>query len=150
MKSWLIGKDPDAGKDWRREEKGTTEAEMVRMASPTQWTWVWAISGSWWWTGRPGVLQSMGLQRVGHEWATELNWCLKAYKLGSIKSEGKVSMEFGQWWRNEVMEISWHLRPRTTQCKRSGRLDHNLELIVLERTVTGDRIRVNLSLIFGC
>ena len=46
------------------------------MASPTQWTWVWAKSGSWWWTGRPGVLQSMGSQRVGHNWATELNWYL--------------------------------------------------------------------------
>ena len=43
------------------------------MASPTQWMWVWVNSGSWWWTGRPGVLQSMGLQRVGHDWA-ELNW----------------------------------------------------------------------------
>ena len=46
----------------------------VWMASPTQWTWVWVDSGSWWWTGRSGVLQFMGLQRVGHEWATELNW----------------------------------------------------------------------------
>ena len=44
------------------------------MASPTQWTWVWASSGSWWWTGRPDVLQSMGLQRVRNDWATELNW----------------------------------------------------------------------------
>ena len=44
------------------------------MASLTQWTWVWASSGSWWWTGRPGMLHSMGLQRVGHDWATELNW----------------------------------------------------------------------------
>ena len=44
------------------------------MASPTQWTWVWVNSGSWWWTGRPDVLQSMGLQRVEHNWATELNW----------------------------------------------------------------------------
>ena len=42
-------------------------------ASPTQWTWVWVNSGSWWWTGRPGMLQSMGSQRVGHDWATELN-----------------------------------------------------------------------------
>ena len=38
------------------------------MVSPTQWTWVWVNSGSWWWTGRPGVLQFMGLQRVGHDW----------------------------------------------------------------------------------
>ena len=44
------------------------------MASPTQWTEVWVNSGSWWWTGRPGVLQSMGSQRVGHDWATEMNW----------------------------------------------------------------------------
>ena len=49
------------------------------MASPTQWTWVWVDSGSWWWTGRPGVLQSMGLQRVTQDWSndrsdwTELN-----------------------------------------------------------------------------
>ena len=44
------------------------------MASLTQWTWAWASSGSWWWTGKPGVLQSVGLQRVGHDWVTELNW----------------------------------------------------------------------------
>ena len=47
-----------------------------QMASPTWWTWVWASSGSWWWTGRPGMLQSMGFQRVGHDWATELNWTM--------------------------------------------------------------------------
>ena len=44
------------------------------MASLTQWTWVWASSRSWWWRGKPGVLQSTGLQRVRHNWATELNW----------------------------------------------------------------------------
>ena len=43
------------------------------MALPTQWTWVWVNSGNWWWIGRPGLLQSMGSQRVGHDWATELN-----------------------------------------------------------------------------
>ena len=43
------------------------------MASPTRWTRVWVGSRSWWWTGRPGMLQSMGLQRVGHNWVTELN-----------------------------------------------------------------------------
>jgi len=70
--NWLIWKVPVAGKDWRWEEKGTTEDEMVGWL--TQWTWVWVNSGSWWWTGRPGMLQSMGSQRVGHDWATELNW----------------------------------------------------------------------------
>ena len=57
------------------------------MVSPTRWTWVWASSGSWWWTGRPGVLQSMGSQRVGQDWETKLNWtpiyhaCLRISKL---------------------------------------------------------------------
>ena len=45
-------------------------------ASLTQWTWVWASSRSWWWTGKPGVLQSMGSQRMGHDWVTKLNWSL--------------------------------------------------------------------------
>ena len=46
----------------------------VWMASLTWWTWVWVKSGSWWWTGRPGVLRFMGSQRVGHDWATDLVW----------------------------------------------------------------------------
>ena len=49
------------------------------MVSPTRWTWVWASSGRWWRTGKPGVLQSMGLLRVGHDWATELNWTEQLY-----------------------------------------------------------------------
>ena len=44
------------------------------MASPTWWTWVWVNSGDWWWTERTAVLQFMGSQRVGHDWANELNW----------------------------------------------------------------------------
>ena len=44
------------------------------VASPAWWTWIWASFGSWWWRGNPGVLQSMGSQSVGHDWATELNW----------------------------------------------------------------------------
>ena len=61
---------------WKRLKAGEWEGDDWRwdgwMASPTWWTWVWASSGSWWWTGMPGVLQSMGLQRVGHDWG--LNW----------------------------------------------------------------------------
>ena len=72
-KNWLIWKDPDAGKDWR-QEKGMTEDETGWIASLTQCRWVWVNSGSWWWTGRPGVLQFMGSQRVRHDWVTELNW----------------------------------------------------------------------------
>ena len=71
---WLE-KDPDAGKDWRQERKGTTEDDGW-MASPTRWTWVWVSSRRWWWIGKgkPGMLQSLGLQRLGHAWAPELNW----------------------------------------------------------------------------
>ena len=67
-KNWLLGKDPDVGKDWRQEDKGMTKDEMVGWH---RWSWVWASSGSWWWTVWPGVLQSMGLQRVRHDWVTE-------------------------------------------------------------------------------
>ena len=73
-KSWLIWRDPDAGKDWGQEDKGTTQDEMAEWPSPTRWTWVWVNSRSWWWTGRPGMLLFMGSQRVGHDWGTELNW----------------------------------------------------------------------------
>ena len=53
---------------WRR--RGWQRIRWGWMASPTHWTWVWVSSGSWWWTGKPGVLQSMGSQRAGHDWAT--------------------------------------------------------------------------------
>ena len=68
VKGWLTGKVPYDGKDWRQEEKGATWWDGW-MASPTQWTWIWASSRSWWLTGKPGVLQSMGSQRVGHDWS---------------------------------------------------------------------------------
>ena len=59
--------------DWGQEEKGTTEDEMTGWHHRL-WTWVWVNFGSWWWTGMPGMLRFMGSQRVGHNWATELNW----------------------------------------------------------------------------
>ena len=64
------------------------------MASPTQSTWVWVNCGSWWRTGRPGVLQFMGLQRVGHDWVTELNWT-ETLTLRKGKNGRKTSC--GQW-----------------------------------------------------
>ena len=64
VKSWLFGKDPDAGKDWGQDW----------MASLAEWAWVWASSRRWWRTGKPGVLQPMGSQRVRHDWTTELSW----------------------------------------------------------------------------
>ena len=70
-KSWLIGKDLDAGEDWGQEEKGTTRGWDGWMASLTQRTWVCVKSGRQWRTGKRGMLQFMGLQRVRHELATE-------------------------------------------------------------------------------
>ena len=62
---------------WERlkaEGEGDNRGWDGWMVSLTQWRWVWVDSGSWWWTGRPGMLWSMGSRRVGHDWATELNW----------------------------------------------------------------------------
>ena len=74
-KSWPIGNDPDVGKDWGQEEKGMDDRGWDGwMASLTQCIWVWVDSGSWWWTGRPGVLGFMGSQWVRHTWMTELKW----------------------------------------------------------------------------
>ena len=70
VKSRLIRKDPYARKDWGQEEKGVTGWD-VWVASQIQWTWVWANSGRWWRTGKPGMLPFMGLQRVGQDLATD-------------------------------------------------------------------------------
>ena len=73
VKNWLIWRPwcwerPKAGGE------GDDRGWDGWMAPPTRWTWLWVSSRSWWWTGRPGVLQSMGSQRVGHDWVTELNY----------------------------------------------------------------------------
>ena len=69
-KSWLIGKGPDAGKDWRAGREGDDRGWDGWMTSLTQWTWVWASSGKWWRTEKPGVLQPMGSQ----SWTPLSNW----------------------------------------------------------------------------
>ena len=87
------------------------------MVSLTQWTWVWVNSGSWWWTGRPGVLRFMGLQRVGHNWETELNWtnhskhCKEKvslvymfYLCFIIRSNPTMSQEFGGKYDGQRVE----------------------------------------------
>ena len=79
VKSWLIGKDPNAGKYWGREEKGTIEDEMMG--------WHHQLNGhGFGWTGRPGVLRFMGSQIVRHNWATELNWSFRKTKIYRLLS----------------------------------------------------------------
>ena len=65
------------------------------MASSTRWTWVWVDSGSWWWKGRPGVLWFIGSQRVGHDWATELNWTEPM--LGKIEGRRRRKWQSMRW-----------------------------------------------------
>ena len=74
VKSWLIWKDPDVGKDWGQEEKGMTELEIIRWHHRLNGHGFGVDSVSLWWTGRPGVMWFMGLQRVVYDWATELDW----------------------------------------------------------------------------
>ena len=84
------------------------------MASPTQWAWVWVNSGSWWWTGRSGVLRFMGLQRVGHDWGTELNWTegvwasLIAQLVKNLPAMQETRVLFLGWEDSLEMEMATH------------------------------------------
>ena len=81
------------------------------MASPTQWMWIWASSGRWWWTGKPGVMQSTGSQRVGHDWVTELNCfvCMIKLQLGLAPcyTYDKVLGVPGVWREKELSTSLW-------------------------------------------
>ena len=72
-KNWLTGKDPWCWERLKAGGEGDDRGWDGWMASLTQWTWVWVSSRSWWWTGKPGVRQSMESQRVRHNWASQLN-----------------------------------------------------------------------------
>ena len=99
VKSWLIWKDPDSGKDWKAGGEGDDRGWDGWMASLTEWTWVWASSGIWWWTGKPGVLQSMGSQSRTRlsDWTGWLNDHIKEHLLGLP-------------WRPVVKTSSFHCR----------------------------------------
>ena len=67
------------------------------MALPTQWTWVWVNSGSWWWTGKPGMLQSVGSQKVRHDLVSELNWNI-TYYTSVASSHLQLLLTNKRWW----------------------------------------------------
>ena len=93
-KCWLIEKDSDDWRDLGAGGEGSDRGWDGWMASLTRWTWVWVKSGSWWWTRRPGVLQFMESQRVGHDWVTELNWT-ETFKR-RFSSEYRFSFQLGK------------------------------------------------------
>ena len=91
------------------------------MASLTQWTWVWVNSGSWWWTGRPGVLRFMGSQRVGHDWATDLIWYdLRQNRKGRGKRKKSESLQHLEDWGTNDRD-RWVLIHRLTLVSHSSR-----------------------------
>ena len=104
-KSWLTGKDSDAGRDWGQEEKGMTEDEMAGWHHRLD-GWVWVNFGSWWWTGRPGVLRFIGLQIVGHNWATELNWTFFWNLLKKIRNL-KSSNQWKRILTENLLQVPW-------------------------------------------
>ena len=101
---YQTGRPSDAKRRWcweglRPGGEGDDRGWDGWMASPTQWTWVWVNSGSWWWTGRPGMLRFMGSQRVRHDWVTELNWterCLWSAREGF--QEEMLLTEVSEGW----------------------------------------------------
>ena len=118
-----------------------------RMASLTQWTWVWVNSGSWWWTGRPGMLRFMGSQRVEHDWATELNWTenqdISIYQSAWMRLNCPSPWEHGhlEWdllsspgykpWRTKIPLTpwaSWNLS--TSSCVISSLWGPNMPLVL--------------------
>ena len=113
---------------------GRRKRGRQRMALPTRWTWVWVNSGSWWWTGRPGVLQFIGLQRDGHDWVSKLNWtewliqnlslqshfltCSLQQKQKNKKGKKEIRKWFSlwfniqepnkyTWWKSSLISPSW-------------------------------------------
>ena len=82
------------------------------MVSLTQWIWVWTSSGSWWWTGKPGVLQSMGMQSARHDWATMLNWTDRYLRRRQNKEQKKLFEEI-------IAEKSPNLEKKTHSGPRS-------------------------------
>ena len=89
------------------------------MASPTRWTWVWVDSGSWCWTGRPGLLQSMGSQRVEHNWATELNWSDLALTADNPERKGSNLIYWSGLWLQEteiLLKLDYFFKRKYIYC----------------------------------
>ena len=107
VKSWVFGKDPDAGRDWRQDEKVTTGDEVAGWHHRLDGHEFELNCGSWWWTWRPGVLRFMGSQRVGHDWATELNWGIMVTAFRRTHSSMPCSQGCCSWGPDTVAGRCW-------------------------------------------
>ena len=128
VKNWLIGKDSDLGKI----EGGRRRGWDCLIVSLTQWTWVWVSSGTWWRTGKPGVLQSMGLQRVRHDWATEMNW-IDVWMWELDHTEGWAPKNWCFWTvvLGKTLETLWTARRSNQSILKDISPDYSLEELML-------------------
>ena len=108
VKNWLIGKWPWCWERLKAGGEGEDREWDGWMTSPTQWPWVWVNSRSWWWTGRPGMLRSMGSQRIGHKWATELNW-LPPFVQGEAETSVLRPLVVWLYFRDGGWKADWQL-----------------------------------------
>ena len=140
-KSWLIWKDPDAGERLKAGGEGDDRGWDGWMVSLTQWIWVWVNSGSWWWTGRPGVLQFMGLQRVGHDWVTELNWTYTYMYACMCVCVCVCMFKFGE--KNQPQKSTWQ-KERKKEKKQQTLLkvmySHNFFFLIKDREFPGSLV----------
>ena len=130
LATWYLGEELTHWKRswcWERltaGKEGDNRGQDGRMASPTQWTRVWVNSGSWQWTGRPGVLQFMGSQRIGHNWAIELNWTVYylnfiwSLKHSENEDHGIPSHHFmGNRWGNSGNSVRLYFSAFQNHCR---------------------------------
>ena len=114
------------------------------MASLPRWTWVWVNSGSWWWTGRPGVLRFMGSQRVGHDWATELNWmCICWASQVALVVKNPPTMRETRVW-SWVKKIPWRRKSLPTTVFLPGK-SHGQRSLVGYSLQDHKRVRYDLA-----
>ena len=107
MKNWLIRKDPDAGRIKGNRRRGRQRMRWLNGIT-TWWTWVWARTESWWRTGKPGMLKSLGSQRVRHNWATGLNWFgMDMYTLLYLKWLAKKYILYSTWNADQYYVTDW-------------------------------------------
>ena len=125
----------------RAGEEGDDREWDGWMASPVRWTWVWVDSASWWWTGKPGVLQFMGLQRVGHDWVTELNWT-ELMQSTSYEMPGwmKHKLESRLPWEISITSDTQMTAPLSQKVKR------NLKSLLMKMKEESDKAVLKLSI----